>query len=79
MPDEHAPAGLVAQPDQVALHPHWADGTAGVINSLAPEALAQIATATLNAIAVRARTGAEPAALDALIDATVDVICGRPD
>lgn len=45
----------------------------------APEALAQIATATLNAIAVRARTGAEPAALDALIDATVDVICARPD
>ena len=41
MPDEHAPAGLVAQPDQVALHPHWADGTVGVINSLAPEALAQ--------------------------------------
>jgi hypothetical protein len=41
--------------------------------------LAHIATAGLNALAVRARTGAGHAALDALIDATVDVICGRPD
>jgi hypothetical protein len=31
----------------------------------------------LNTLAVRARTGAEPAALDALIDATIDVICGQ--
>ena len=45
----------------------------------APDALAQIATAALNALAVRARTGAPVAALDALIDATVDVICARPD
>ena len=44
-----------------------------------PDALAQIATATLNALAVRARTGAKRSDLDALIDATVDVICARPD
>jgi hypothetical protein len=30
----------------------------------------------LNSLAVRARTGADVAVLDALIDATVDVICG---
>jgi TetR/AcrR family transcriptional regulator, copper-responsive repressor len=41
-----------------------------------PDALAAIATATLNALALRARTGAAAAELDALIDATVDVICG---
>jgi AcrR family transcriptional regulator len=29
--------------------------------------------------AVRARTGASAAVLEALIDATVDVICGQPD
>lgn len=40
-----------------------------------PEALAQIATAALNNLAVRARTGAGPGVLDELIDATVDVIC----
>lgn len=51
----------------------------GELSPHAPDALAQIATAALNTIAVRARTGAEPAVLDALIDATVDVICGRPD
>jgi TetR/AcrR family transcriptional regulator, copper-responsive repressor len=45
----------------------------------AAAALAQIATATLNTLAVRARTGASPADLDALIDATIDVICARPD
>jgi TetR/AcrR family transcriptional regulator, copper-responsive repressor len=45
---------------------------------LAPQsatALAHIATATLNTIALRARTGAEPEVLDAIIDAAVDVIC----
>jgi TetR/AcrR family transcriptional regulator, copper-responsive repressor len=41
----------------------------------APDALASIATATLNTLAVRARTGAPPETLDALINATVDVIC----
>ena len=41
MPDEHAPAGLVAQPDQATRLPHWTDDTVGVIDSLAPEALAQ--------------------------------------
>jgi AcrR family transcriptional regulator len=43
------------------------------------DTLAQIATATLNTLAVRARTGASVADLDALIDATVGVICARPD
>jgi AcrR family transcriptional regulator len=43
-----------------------------------PGALAQIATAALNTLAVRARTGASTAVLDALIDATVDVICAGP-
>lgn len=49
----------------------------GELAPVGPNALAHIATAALNSLAVRARTGAEPAALDALIDATVDVICGR--
>jgi len=43
-----------------------------------PDALAQIATAALNTLSVRARTGASTAVLDALIDGTVDVICARP-
>jgi len=51
----------------------------GELSPHAPDALAQIATAALNTIAVRARTGADRAALDAIIDATVDVICARPD
>lgn len=51
----------------------------GELSPHPPDALAQIATAALNAIAVRARTGAEAAVLGALIDATVDVICGPPD
>jgi AcrR family transcriptional regulator len=50
----------------------------GELSPHAPDALAQIATAALNTLAVRARTGASVAALDALIDATVDVICARP-
>lgn len=44
----------------------------------APDALAQIATAALNTLSVRARTGASTAVLDALIDATLDVICAKP-
>ena len=51
----------------------------GELSPHAPDALAQIATATLNTLAVRARTGASAMDLDALIDATVGVICGRPD
>jgi AcrR family transcriptional regulator len=51
----------------------------GELSAHPPDALAQIATATLNTISVRARTGAQPAVLDALIDATIDVVCGRPD
>lgn len=48
------------------------------LGAAAPNALAHIATAALNSLAVRARTGATPAALDALINATVDVICCQP-
>jgi AcrR family transcriptional regulator len=51
----------------------------GELSPHAPGALAQIATATLNTVAMRARTGADAAVLDALIDATIGVICGRPD
>lgn len=51
----------------------------GELSPHAPDALALIATATLNTLAVRARTGASAAVLDALIDATVEVICRRPD
>jgi TetR/AcrR family transcriptional regulator, copper-responsive repressor len=51
----------------------------GELSPHAPDALAQIATAALNTIAVRARTGADRATLDAIIAATVDVICARPD
>jgi AcrR family transcriptional regulator len=47
----------------------------GQLAPLPPAALAQIATATLNNIALRARTGASAAAIDVLIDATTDVIC----
>jgi TetR/AcrR family transcriptional regulator, copper-responsive repressor len=50
----------------------------GELGATTPKALAHIATAVLNTLALRARTGADPAALDALIDATIDVICGRP-
>jgi AcrR family transcriptional regulator len=47
----------------------------GELSPHAPDALAQIATAALNTLAVRARTGADAAVLDALIEATVGVIC----
>jgi TetR/AcrR family transcriptional regulator, copper-responsive repressor len=50
----------------------------GELSPHAPDALAQIATGMLNTLAVRARTGASAAQLDALIDATVSVICARP-
>jgi AcrR family transcriptional regulator len=52
---------------------------AGELVAGSPNTSAPIATAALNSLAVRARTGAEPAELDTLIDATIDVICGRPD
>jgi hypothetical protein len=51
----------------------------GELSPHTPDALAQIATAALNTLAVRARTGADAAVLDALIEATIGVICGRPD
>ena len=50
----------------------------GELGASSPNALAHIATAALNTLAVGARTGAGPARLDGLIDATLDVICGRP-
>ena len=50
----------------------------GELSPHAPDALAHVATAALNTLAVRARTGASPAVLDGLIDATVDLICARP-
>jgi AcrR family transcriptional regulator len=53
--------------------------TPASIGGSAADALAQIATATLNTLAVRARTGASAGDLDALIDATVGVICRRQD
>ncbi|MCT7659919.1 TetR/AcrR family transcriptional regulator [Mycobacterium deserti] len=51
----------------------------GELSPHAPDALARIATAALNTLAVRARMGASRDELDALIDATVDVVCARPD
>lgn len=48
----------------------------GELAQHSPTALAHIATGTLNTIALRARTGAELEVFDAIIDATVDVICG---
>lgn len=51
----------------------------GELASHPPETLAQIATAALNNLAVRARTGASPTELDALIDAAVEVICVSPN
>jgi TetR/AcrR family transcriptional regulator, copper-responsive repressor len=44
--------------------------------SAQPRALAHIATAALNTIALRARTGATADVLTAVADATVAVICG---
>ncbi len=58
----------------------------GELSARAPEAaggsaavaLAHLAIATLNTLAVRARARASAVVLDALIDATVDVVCARP-
>lgn len=44
-----------------------------------PDALAAIATATLNALSVRARSGAGRQELDTLIGAAIEVICAVPD
>ncbi|BBY42700.1 hypothetical protein A5765_22400 [Mycolicibacterium celeriflavum] len=54
-------------------------GRDGELSPHAPDALAQIATATLNALSVRARSGAGRPELDALIDAAIAVICGPAD
>jgi AcrR family transcriptional regulator len=50
-----------------------ADGELGP--SANPRAFGQLATATLNTLALRARTGANRQVLDALIEATVDAVC----
>jgi TetR/AcrR family transcriptional regulator, copper-responsive repressor len=50
----------------------------GELSPHPPDALAHIATAALNTLALRARTGASAAVLDGLIDATIEVICVRP-
>jgi AcrR family transcriptional regulator len=44
----------------------------------APRALAEIATAALNTLALRTRTGAKGEVIDLLIEATVELICGPP-
>jgi TetR/AcrR family transcriptional regulator, copper-responsive repressor len=52
----------------------------GELSSAAPpHALAHIATAALNTIALRARTGAKREVLNALTDATIEVVCGPRD
>ena len=51
----------------------------GELSPHTPDALAAIATATLNTLAVRARSGASRQELDALIDAAIAVICARAD
>ncbi|WP_309644086.1 TetR/AcrR family transcriptional regulator [Phenylobacterium sp.] len=43
-----------------------------------PAALGKLATAILHTLAVRARAGADEAALRAIYEAGVDLICGRP-
>ena len=43
-----------------------------------PAALALLASATLQSLAVRSRTGEGRAVLDALADAAVDLLCGPP-
>jgi AcrR family transcriptional regulator len=43
-----------------------------------PAALAMLASATLHTLAVRSRAGAARGALQAIVDAAVDVICGSP-
>ena len=43
-----------------------------------PAALGRMATAVLNSLAVRARSGADEPALRAIYQAGVDLICGRP-
>jgi AcrR family transcriptional regulator len=43
-----------------------------------PAALGYLATATLHTLAIRARAGLPRKELNALVDAAIDVICGRP-
>jgi len=47
-----------------------------VPSEAAPEALAQIATATLHTIAMRSRVGMPGRQLTALAEAAIDLICG---
>jgi AcrR family transcriptional regulator len=72
--------GAIVESTLAALTDMFADRfeRAALVGELAPHsptALAHIAAAALNTIALRARTGAEPELIDAIIDATVDVIC----
>jgi TetR/AcrR family transcriptional regulator, copper-responsive repressor len=50
-------------------------GEGELATSAPPHALAQIATAALNTIALRVRTGTADDVLDCLIDATISVVC----
>jgi TetR/AcrR family transcriptional regulator, copper-responsive repressor len=43
-----------------------------------PLALAMLASATLHSLAIRARSGATRAALEAIVDTALNVICGSP-
>jgi len=43
-----------------------------------PKALGYLATATLHTLAVRSRAGLPRKELDALVDAAINVICGKP-
>lgn len=42
-----------------------------------PNALAMLASATLHTLAIRSRAGATRTALQAIVDMTLDIICGR--
>lgn len=42
-----------------------------------PDALAMLASATLHTLAIRSRAGATRTALQAIVDMTLDIICGR--
>ena len=50
--------------------------TAELSASVSPEDLAQLATATMNTLSLRARTGAAPNMLKRLAAAAIEIICG---
>jgi AcrR family transcriptional regulator len=53
-----------------------ASATGELSAAVSPEQLAQLATATLNTLSLRARTGASSSTLKQLAAAAVDIICG---